>query len=245
MKTRILALAFAALCSLIFSSRAAAQGCYLILTPHFSEYSTRTLDNSNDNVHQTEQLDGYATFGPSASCPMYLAVHTPSVRNVIGSYGGTSYGPGGCASCYFSYSTALDIIVLPGVTYISEQGATMGCNMGGTFWSGGGGLSYVEFAYTQSKFIDVKTNCVTSNRTGITYCDYLIAPSCTPDTSPPDLNPSAVGGSSLFPDPQYYDIKGIGVRFSTTQPFVFLNVDTYAKEVYGPRLPAFCTKNNP
>ncbi len=224
MKTRILALAFAALCSLIFSSRAAAQGCYLILTPHFSEYTNRTLDDSNNNIHQTVELDGYATFGSSASCPMYRAVHTPSVRNVIGSYGGTSYGPGGCASCYFSYSTALDVIVLPGVTYISEQGATMGCNLGGNFWSVNNLINF-EVAYT--RFV---TGGYTPDPGPPPTRFYNVSPYCTAATTPPDWN--AAGLYWLTTDPpliptDVVDGKTICARVGTSGPWTCLPVGKF------------------
>ncbi len=137
MKTRLLTLAFGALCSLLFASNAAAQGCALILTPHYSQYVNRSLDSSN-NIYQTVELDGYADVGSSASCHMSTAVHSPRIYNVTGSQGGWSTGPGGCPSCYVSYSTAVNIIGEPGVDYPYSTDSDMFCTVAGTFWSTGG-----------------------------------------------------------------------------------------------------------
>ncbi len=133
MKTRLLTLTFAALCSLLFSSNAAAQGCALTLTPHYSQYVSRSLDSSN-NIYQHVELDGYADVGISASCHMSTAIHHPSIYNTIGSQGGSSSGPGACASCYVSYSTTVNFPGVPGIEYVVSADSSMVCTLAGTFW---------------------------------------------------------------------------------------------------------------
>lgn len=223
----------------LFPQHASAQGGCFGMIPNYSGYGALSSD-ANNNFFQTVVVDGITTGNTQCG-----AIHTPQIYNMLGSVGGWFYGAGQPPSNYISMANSQTIIGVPGTEYTSSYVGEINCSLAGIFFSTGWISDYIEYAYTQSSFINVKDNCVTSNRTGITYCDYRVAPSCTPNTSPPDLNPTSVGGSDLFPDPLFYDIKGWGVRFSTSHPFVFLNVDTYATEVYTSRLPAFCTKNNP
>jgi hypothetical protein len=187
MRMRILffALLFA---GLLLPTRTTAQGCYLILEPHYNQYTNRTLDdNPYNNVHQTVQVDGYANFGVSATCQMQRAVHTPSVRNVISSYGGTFYGPGVCASCDSSYGNALDVVAIPGTVYPFETGTVMGCSMAGNFWSGGTSILNFEVAFT--RFITGAWRPVDDPPP---HRYYNISPYCSTATSPPDWDGSGV-----------------------------------------------------
>jgi len=173
------------------------------------------------------------------------ATHTPQVTSTVNGVIGFSAGTPVCVNCYLSFQSSQDSgLVAPGEEIAINLEGSVDCSESGDIWD----LidaGFAEFAYTLDKFIEVKTNCTTSSATGITYCDYLVAPSCTPNTSPPDLNPTAVDGSDIFPDPNYYDVTGLGFRFLRSSPFFFLSIDTEAEEVYGLRLPAFCTKNDP
>lgn len=195
------------------------------------------------------------TVTESSSCPypeyenilneLPTATHTPSVGNAINGLGGVITGTPVCVTCYSSEQSTLDSgDLIVGTQYPFEASAEVICSVGGTIFTTTS-WSFLEDAYTQDKFLNTKVNCTTSNKTGITYCDYLVAAYCTPATTPPDLNPTAVEGSSLFADPYYYDVYGIGFRFTLSSPFIFLNIDSYAKEVYDFRAQATCTKNNP
>ncbi len=89
MKTRILSLAFAALCSLLFSSNAAAQGCQV--SPNYSNYTSWSLD-SNMYIYQSVTTDGYASMSATNYCHLNGVTHTPSVVNKLTEPNGAVHG---------------------------------------------------------------------------------------------------------------------------------------------------------
>ncbi len=136
MKTRILSLAFAALCSLLFSSNAAAQGCQV--SPNYSNYTSWSLD-SNMYIYQSVTTDGYASMSATNYCHLNGVTHTPSVVNKLTEpngavHGGTYTGASGCPSCYISEQNTLDIVGVPGIVYTGDSGGSVRCSVVGTFW---------------------------------------------------------------------------------------------------------------
>jgi hypothetical protein len=138
MKTRMFAVVFAFLCSLIVVNRAGAQGC--VPTTNYSNYSSQSFDDSNFNFYQTVTTDGYASMDTEYCPGARYATHTPYVTNSLTEpngtvHGGTSSGASGCVNCYIAAQSNLVIVGVPGVVYTNDIGGWVYCSVAGTFWS--------------------------------------------------------------------------------------------------------------
>src|SRR6266513_2800337 len=151
MKTRIFAVVFAFLCSLIVVNRAGAQGC--VPTPSYSNYSSQAFDDSNWNLTQTVTTDGSA-YMDLEYCPgARNATHAPYVTNKLTApngtvYGGTSSGAPGCVNCYISQQSTVVVVGAPGEVWTDDVEGSVFCSVAGFFWSvGGSGSSRFIQAY--------------------------------------------------------------------------------------------------
>jgi len=138
MKTRMFAVVFAFLCSLIVVNRAGAQGC--TPTTNYSNYSSQSFDDSNFNFYQTVTTDGSATMDTEYCPGASSATHTPYVTNSLTEpngtvHGGTSSGPSGCVNCYITAQSNIVIVGVPGVVYTEDTGGWVQCSLAGRFWS--------------------------------------------------------------------------------------------------------------
>ncbi len=140
MKTRLLTLALAALCSLVFAGNAAAQGCGV--TAYYSNYLGWWVDATN-HIYQSVTTSGYAQMSPTNYCHLTGVTHTPIATNTLKEpngtvHGGTYTGSSGCPSCYISEQNTLVIVGVPGVVYFSDTGGSVRCSVVGTFWADAG-----------------------------------------------------------------------------------------------------------
>lgn len=138
MKTRMFAVIFAFLCSLVVVGRAGAQGCQP--TINYSTYSGYSFDDSTFNFYQTVTTDGSASMDLEYCPGARYATHTPYVTNSLTEpngtvHGGTSSGPSGCVNCYITAQSTVVIVGVPGVVYTNDTGGWVHCSLAGTFWS--------------------------------------------------------------------------------------------------------------
>jgi len=151
MKTRMFAVVFAFLCSLIVVNRAGAQGC--VPAKYYSNYVSQSFNDSNFNLTQTVTTEGYSSMDLEYCPGARYATHTPYVTNTFTApngtvYGGTSSGQGGCVNCYITAQSTVTIVGTPGQTWTDDAGGDVQCSLAGIFWSvGGPGISRFIQAY--------------------------------------------------------------------------------------------------
>jgi hypothetical protein len=115
--------------------------------------------------------------------PVGSAVHTPHVRNQIGSNGGWSTGTSVCPSCYISYSTNLSEDDPGNLIEDDNEEVQVQCSIAGIFFTS---YSFFSFEKAYTRFI---TGVYTIEDDGpYSYRYYTISPWCTPATTPPDWN---------------------------------------------------------
>ena len=112
------------------------QGCSILLTPHFSTYTSVASDNFTITSNVT--IQGYASIGPGLGCPMNSATHKGSAYNKLSSTVATNYGTPVCATCYLSASNTEEIGGDPGVLYPFSWSGCAVCSLAGTFWCSSG-----------------------------------------------------------------------------------------------------------
>lgn len=152
MKTRIFAVVFAFLCSLIVVNRAGAQGC--VPQKNYSNYSSQSFDDSNFTFSQTVTTEGYSSMDLEYCPGARYATHTPYVTNTLTApngtvYGGTSSGQGGCVNCYITAQSTVTIVGTPGDTWTDDIGGDVQCSLAGIFWSvmNSGPVRFVQAYY--------------------------------------------------------------------------------------------------
>jgi hypothetical protein len=127
------------------------QGCGVVMTKNYSVYVSSTSDGSH--IYSTVTLEGSASCSPSPACPCNTAVHTPKVKNITGTVGGTQTGPGTCVSCYISQQNNQTVAAAAGsIDTISWEG-DITCSIAGFFYGSGGSTpaaSYTPVQHTYS-----------------------------------------------------------------------------------------------
>jgi hypothetical protein len=103
---------------------------------------------------------------------------------------------------------------------------------------------YFLLAYTRVKYTNNMYNCATGNN-GITLCDYSTTSWCTPETTEPTFNPTAV--TDRYPPLPlgYWEAGSLCLKVLSTDPWWCSNLTSYALQTTGPGgiMPrAVCTK---
>lgn len=187
MKTRMFAVVFASLCSLIVVNQAGAQGC--VPTSNYSNYASQSFDDSNFQLTQTVTTEGYASMDLEYCPGARTATHTPYVINKLTApngtvYGGTSSGSSGCVTCYLTAQSTVVIVGTLGDTWTDDIEGKVRCSLAGFFWSVGspGGARFIQAYYYLTSTSQTYSRC---NPQG-DECDTVYFPnSPVPDGSWP------------------------------------------------------------
>ncbi len=237
--------------SLFFASGAKAS-CATDLTNYFSQYVTQSTDSTGTHLTQTINFSGYSTFNGDPNCPMtYPQVsHRPQVLNQIGTTGGWYYSQTTyCATCQMSYYSTLTITTSAGVIYADDYGASVYCNVGGTFFNEPQPPPSlkVEIAYTRAVATGSQTNCHWNEKVTQEVCDMSTQYWCSAYTSPPDWPVNKINAQVYPPPaPTWFEAFTVCVTYGSPgslQPWVCLP-QGIAAEMYTPRpVLATCTYN--
>lgn len=144
------------------------------MTPQYDSYATYSMD-ANLNISQTVVLEGTATgscyvtvvCGPNGQQCTYPiaacsnATHTPSITNVVGSAGGTSYAAAVNAFSYISYQTTTTVPWSPGAADVNYSwGTNISCSFSGgsTFFSSSGNPGRIGARVTTYSYLFTANN---------------------------------------------------------------------------------------
>ena len=162
------------------------------------EQATRPQYRLDLSLRQSKQSD--------AKCS-----HAYSIKNIVGSTGGTySQGPTPALN-YNTYSITITAPATPGVVYTSSTDQTVNCVVVGVVFSGPNN-PYIEIAFT--RLINMGgpwTNCTVGKVT--TVCDIPVKSWCGMSTTPPDYNPTKVRAMTFPIGPaSFWDAYALCIR---------------------------------
>jgi|GEM_PF-3578829 len=183
MKSSLWLMIAAVALALLAGKEASAQGCSVSYDPSFSLWENEFADSTN--IYTQVGIDGSGTMTVEGMCDLPYITHTAYIWNSVGSVG-NSWVPVGdyCPDCYVSTEQDDILPYDPNQEYTFDFEGQMWCNIGGEFFDIGGVLD-LELAYTKSETI--ASQPMTG---GNEIC--LLSQWCTPQTQPPDCNPSNV-----------------------------------------------------
>jgi len=172
----------------------------LCFHPSYSTYVTQVFPNVTYqtsgvySIQQVAHIIGNA--GVNGSCTnMTSGIHTPSVSNVLGSYGGTQTGPGVCSFCQTDWTSITSGLFNVSTIYSSNVLFSMRCSIAGAFWSFVSNLQW-EIAYTFAFNTGAIRNSYV-DAAGRTHFVYAITSYCT--TIDPDYKPATLDTLGIYP----------------------------------------------
>jgi len=179
----------------------------------YSGYSTYTaIDTDGTNWIQTVYTMGSANVNGCVfdqyhgqwqppGCP---AQHSFYVTNQLNGSGPSNLHQGTWSYAqYVNLSQSWQAPYQEGVSIESFSGGSISCNIIGTFFAFSLHI-YIQGAYTFVKMTPgTENSCFTA--LGQLYCNYDTVTWCTPETTPPDYNPTGVNTvPKATPNPAYY-----------------------------------------
>lgn len=145
---------------------------------------------------------------------------------------------GGPTRNYISLTNSQQVAVTPGqiINYYDEE--QVNCNIMGLVYDGSASIKF-EVAYTRVASLGTQSNCSVGP---IIICDLAVQAWCTPQSTPPDMDITAVR-VEVYPIPPspFYDAEGVLVSVNGG-PWYFNNLTSWAIGLPSPQNLAVCTK---